>query len=160
MKKISFLLCFFVLMVSIYAANQTISLDYSNTDVELINSDEFGMNANLQIAEIQSFDVDTEMGTFANISISGYSYSKEIGAPKLPILRKIISVPLGANVQVQVFSFETSDYILADFDINYPIIPAQESVSKSTKPEDIKFVYNADVYTSNQYDSKSQICSP
>jgi len=103
MKKISFLLCFVFLMVSIYAANQTIPLTYSNTDVELISSDELGLNANMQIAEIQSFDVDTEMGTFSNISISGYSYSKEIGAPKLPILRKIISVPLGADVQVLSF---------------------------------------------------------
>ena len=154
MKKISFVLCFMFLMVSIFAANQTIPLDYSNTDVELISSDELGMNASLQISEIVSFDVDTEMGTFSNISISGYSYSKEIGAPKLPILRKIISVPLGADVQVQVFSFETSEYTLADFDIIYPIIPAQESVSKSAKPEDIKFVYNTDAYTSNQYDEK------
>ena len=152
MKKISFLLCFVFLMVSIYAANQTIPLAYSNTDVELISSDELGLNANMQIAEIQSFDVDTEMGTFSNISISGYSYSKEIGAPKLPVLRKIISVPLGADVQVQVYSFETSEFILSDFDIYYPIIPAQESVSKSAKPEDIKFVYNADAYASNQYD--------
>ncbi|NQV18847.1 MAG: T9SS type A sorting domain-containing protein [Armatimonadetes bacterium] len=152
MKKISFLLCFMFLMVSIYAANQIIPLDYSNTDVELFSSDEFGMNASFQIAEIQSFDVDTEMGNFANISISGYSYSKDIGAPKLPILRKIITVPLEADVQVQVLNFETSEFVLADFDINYSIIPAQESISKSAKPEDIQFVYNADAYTSDQYD--------
>ena len=147
-----FLTIFFSVMFLV--AEQAIDLDYANTKADLLEKSDFGMRVNYRISEINSFDVNTEKGTFSQIRIEGYSYSTEIGSPKLPVLRKIIAVPLNAEISVKMMNSEISEFSLTDFGINNKVIPAQASVSKSAKPEDLKFVLNEEVYAADRFDAK------
>ncbi|MCK4312429.1 MAG: Gingipain R, partial [Candidatus Cloacimonetes bacterium] len=151
MKKI--LLIFYVILISsmLVSINQTIDLDYTKTNTELVQSDNFGINVNFKFAEISSFDVNTKEGVFSQIAIPGYTHSTIIGEPKLPVLRKIISVPLEAEVEVTALDFEISEYSLEEFGIHYPIIPAQPPVAKSADPSKIEFMYNAEVYSVDNF---------
>jgi len=147
-----FLTIFFNVMFLV--ADHAIDLDYANTNADLLMKSDFGMSVNYRISEIKSFDVNTERGNFSQIRIEGYSYSTEIGLPKLPVLRKIIAVPLNAEVSIKMLNSEISEFSLSDFGIDDQIIPAQASVSKSAKPEDIEFILNEDVYSVNRFDEK------
>ena len=154
MKNLFLILLTIFFSVMFLVAEQAIDLDFANTKADLLEKSDFGMRVNYRISEINSFDVNTEKGTFSQIRIEGYSYSTEIGSPKLPVLRKIIAVPLNAEISVKMMNSEISEFSLTDFGINNKVIPAQASVSKSAKPEDIKFVLNEEVYAADRFDAK------
>lgn len=151
MKKINIFI-FVMFGVMLFANVQTIKLNPDRTQAVLSGNNDYGFTANFQIAEIKSFDVNTEKGVFTQINIEDHSFTNKIGSPKLPVLRKIISVPLDAEVRIDISGYEIEEYSFEDFGITFPIFPAQESVSKSADPEDIKFVYNSDAYRVNGFD--------
>jgi len=64
---------------------------------------------------------------------------KSWAPPKLPVLRKLIEIPLGATVQVNILSYETEDYSLRELGLQYPVYPDQPAALISDPPE---FVYN------------------
>lgn len=68
-----------------------------------------------------------------------YGNSFNIGNPDLPVLNRLIEVPAGATVSVNVTSYDEVLLNLANYDINKLIAPAQESVSKSADPDKIPF---------------------
>lgn len=95
--------------------------------------------------------VKTSNGNFSEISIPDYGFSLVEGDPKLPVLKKLIEIPFGANVNVNVISYSETEYTLAELGITNPIIPAQPSVSKDIKKKNNIFKYNAATYSSNKY---------
>ena len=136
------------------SANQMINLDSEKTDTIILDNNDFGFSVEYQISEIRSFDINTEKGEFSSINLEGYTHSKILGSPRIPILRKIISVPIDAEVNISITDFDSNEFLLSDYGINHPIMPAQPSLSKSANPEDIEFIYNPDAYTLNYYDEK------
>ncbi|MCK4694308.1 MAG: hypothetical protein KAT74_01025, partial [Candidatus Cloacimonetes bacterium] len=151
MKKLLLVFCISLISSILISINQTIKLDHTKTNTELIQSDNFGVAVNFKFAVISSFDVNTKEGVFSQVAIPGYTHSTIIGEPKLPVLRKIISVPLEAEIEVTALDFEISEYSLEEFGIHYPIIPAQPPVPKSIDPSEIEFIYNADAYSINNF---------
>ena len=95
------------------------------------------------VASLSYFSVKTISGIFSQITVDGYGYSLEIGDPKLPVLKKVIEVPIGSHFEIKIIKENYLEYDLSDFGINNKIIPAQPSVSKSTdNPEDLEFIIN------------------
>ncbi|MFC1887991.1 C25 family cysteine peptidase [Candidatus Cloacimonadota bacterium] len=135
-------------------SNAKIDLSRYTTSTNILENSEARLSLQYNISEINSFNMETEMGTFAHLDINGYTYTTEQGAPKLPVLRKIISVPFGAEVEVNISDFVTSEFDLSSEGILFDIIPAQPSLSKSADPEEIEFVYNADSYNVSSYDTE------
>jgi hypothetical protein len=74
-----------------------------------------------------------------------------LGNPKLPMLKKLIEVPVGANPKVKIVSYNVTEYNLSDFGILNPIIPSQPSVSKDIHAKKPEFKYNESVYSNNAY---------
>jgi len=154
MQKL-FVIC--VLLFSLSAFAGTIDLESRRTEVNLLNSDDFGMNAEFNISELNSFEVNTKQGAFFQLSIVEGTYSTRIGEPKLPIIRKLIAVPFGAEVQVEALDYNETEYLLSDFGIDHPLMPAQLPVSKSADPSKIKFEINDAVYALNNFTSQPLI---
>nr|MBC8487282.1 hypothetical protein [Bacteroidota bacterium] len=104
------------------------------------------------VASLSYFSVKTISGIFSQITVDGYGYSLEIGDPKLPVLKKVIEVPIGSHFEIKIIKENYLEYDLSDFGINNKIIPAQPSVSKSTdNPEDLEFIINQSTYQTNDY---------
>ncbi len=61
-------------------------------------SDEYGISFRFSIDNI---DIAAK-GDFSTLSIDDYGYSKRIGTPKLPVLRKFIRIPMDGNATVSV----------------------------------------------------------
>jgi len=118
----------------------------TNSAQQCANVTEDGFTATFSFSGIQANEVSTEKGVFSNITMDGTYPSGNMGEPSLPAAHQLIAVPYGAkNVTVEVKNYTTTTYRLADYGIK-AIMPQQPSVSKSQKPEDVKFVYSEKAY--------------
>jgi uncharacterized repeat protein (TIGR01451 family) len=144
MKKL--LLTSLALSLALMAWGVTIPLSRSVSDVSLSESRDDGINVHYSISDLRLTDVTTTRGQFTLLTAEGLSLTKAVGEPQLPVSRKVIAVPLNATVTPQVQSATVQDYRLSDYGITSPIFPAQPSLSKSQKPEDVPFVYNSAAY--------------
>ena len=56
-----------------------------------------------------------------------------------------IAVPFGANPSIEITSYSTTDYRLADYDMK-TLVPRQPSLRKDQRPEDVPFIMNEAAY--------------
>lgn len=102
------------------------------------------------VSDLDAFKVKTESGIFVQLSIPGYSYTEEIGEPRLPVSRKLIEIPFGASPQAEVISYTIEEYLLSDLGIQFPILPDQPPYPKSAAaPPPFEYhqaVYQQDVF--------------
>ncbi|MFO8055264.1 MAG: C25 family cysteine peptidase [Bacteroidales bacterium] len=81
---------------------------------------------------------------FFRIQAKGYYPLMKAGYPELPILRQLISVPAGANIEVDIKQAEYERIDLTDHEIAAKMFPYQPSHLKTEAPPD--FVINDEVY--------------
>jgi hypothetical protein len=131
----------------------TINLDSELSSFNLLENTNQGLSLDCSFAAFESIDVNTESGMFTDIYIPGLSSTMELGAPKLPVLSRIISVPLGATVNALARSSSTEIIDLLANGFEYPLMPAQPSLMKNQTAVDVPFEYNAAAYISSGFDS-------
>ena len=103
------------------------------------------MSSNL--SDINFMEVKTKEGYFTLLNIPGYNYNVDAGNPQLPVLKKLIEVPLDATINVNFINLTSFEINLADHGIEKYILPVQPSVSKSIDdPSDLDFIYNKERY--------------
>ena len=144
MKKIATL--FILVMSTILAIAQNGRIDLRHeTKAEITKSEFTTLRALFSYGSIESQQVPTEKGVFSELAIEGTYAAGEIGSPELPASHQLLAVPFGATPRVSVINYTVTDYKLSDYGIG-TILPHQPSVRKDQKPEDVKFVYNAESY--------------
>ncbi|MFW5705849.1 MAG: C25 family cysteine peptidase, partial [Bacteroidota bacterium] len=129
-----------------WANAQTLQLNDGTTKIKITENTYSDLSLKNTVSTIKAFTVKSDEGNFSQLRIDGYGYSNNIGEPKLPVIKKLIEVPLNADFEVNITYQSYKDYNLADFGIADPVFPAQPSLSKSDNPEDVPFEYNKDVY--------------
>ena len=144
MKKLSLLIVLAMSTLFVLVQNGRIELR-STSSAEITHSDFNSLRATFSYGSIESMEVATARGTFSEIAIEGTYVSGEIGTPELPATHELLAVPFGANPTINVISYSTTDYRLADYGIG-TILPHQPSLRKDQNPEDVEFVYNAAAY--------------
>ncbi len=97
------------------------------------------------------FNVKTDDGTFTELVMPGGYSVGEFGTPKLPARKKLIEVPFGAEVEVEVLSYTTKEYDLSEFGVKFPIMPVQPSLRKDQDPADVHFELKSKHYTRTSY---------
>ncbi|HPT71418.1 MAG TPA: C25 family cysteine peptidase, partial [Candidatus Cloacimonadota bacterium] len=150
MKKLMLIAMLLVAMSFIWAA-QSIPVSTSGTGLTLTNNTSNGFNIHYTVGSLQTLEVNTSLGVFDELSINDYASTNQVGLPKLPLLRKLISVPVGAQVHVEILDKTEKTVSLSDYQIQYPLMPFQPSLSKSQRPEDVPFAYNAASYSVDRY---------
>ena len=96
------------------------------------------------------FEVKTKMGAFARLCVEGYSNTEETGAPMLPVLRKLIEVPVDASTEVHILSITYEEHTLTELGIAMPVMPAQPPVAKNGG-QISPFEYNAAIYHTDNF---------
>ncbi len=146
-----------ICILGTFQANaQSIQLNNQETQLSISENTYSLLSLENTVSKIRAFKVKSVEGDFSQIKIKGYGYSMDIGKPKLPVIKKLIEVPLGASFEILVTNQSYQEYYLADFGINDPIIPAQPSVSKNIDdPAQIPFeidqiTYATDVLMGNK----------
>ena len=120
----------------------------TNSAQQCANVTKDGFTATFSFSGIEATDMNTEKGVFSNITMDGTYPSGNVGEPSLPAAHQLVAVPYGAKIaSLEVKSYTRTTYRLADYGIK-TIAPQQPSVSKSQKPEDVKFAYSEKAYAS------------
>jgi hypothetical protein len=125
-------------------------LNNSSTSFSIEHSTFNGLTIHNSFTSFNSQNIETEEGYFTEISADKYSYMQEPGFPKLPVIRKLISIPIGSTIEIRVVASEIMEFKLSDLGITNQLIPAQPPVAKSSKSKP-EFVINRKVYNENKY---------
>ena len=121
-------------MKKIFAAFLCILFGFFQTNaqnyrVETSNPQELTMH--VTVGTITANDITTEIGTFSRITADGYSSTNEVGKPELPMMVKMIEIPVCDNALVTATPGRVKTYPASVFGINHPIFPAQPAHFKS-----------------------------
>ncbi|MBD3168434.1 MAG: T9SS type A sorting domain-containing protein [candidate division Zixibacteria bacterium] len=130
-------------------AAQTVNFGASS-GIELTDQDQTGVTMEMNIGAVDFFPIDTKQGTFTLMTIKGFTRSHNVGEPNLPMINKLLSIPFGSELSVEVISSETEEISLSDLGFDNPIMPTQPSLSKSEDPEFVEFEYNEPIYERNE----------
>lgn len=110
------------------------------------------------LAELEFNSVKTREGYFTMLTANAYGHSMNFGEPMLPVLKRLIEIPVNATFEVQILSMAYTEISLADYGIFDFIIPAQPPLSKSIdNPEDVEFVFNQAFYAVNSYTQSNPV---
>jgi hypothetical protein len=131
---------------SVFAGNIKVNENVS-TKVTLKENTYNALQISNTLSEISFHTVKTNEGDFILYNIPKYSYTILEGEPKLPVLKKLIEVPLDATFDYELITKEFKEIDLADYGISNLMMPAQPPLSKSIdNPEDLDFVFNEALY--------------
>ena len=88
-------------------------------------------------------------GSFTRISMQDFGISNNPGAPQLPVLAKLLQIPVCDSVAATIVDAKYTDYAASDLGVMHPLYPAQPSVSKSSqKPP---FAYTQSIYATDAF---------
>ncbi len=87
--------------------------------------------------------------TFTRLSGEGYGYSTTIGQPELPVLRREVEIPFGAQVSLELVSAQYRDVSLPELGLRtiYPLQPSQIKLAGA----DVPFTLDTAAYTQDGY---------
>ncbi len=155
MKRTILLPLFIILIAGIIPAMAgEIRFNTGKTESRVTESDYFRLKITNQIDAINYFDVATSQGVFSQIGINGYTGTDAIANPQLPVMRKLIEIPFGADVELQVISSSYTDYSLGNLGIS-EILPCQPPVIKSSDKLP-PFVFDPVIYQKNIFYPSTQ----
>lgn len=100
---------------------------------------------------IEAFDVKAQTASYLQLRAEGYGYSTQVGAPMLPVLKKLIEIPLGCDISIEIIKSEYQDVNLSDYGIDAQIIPVQPPVSKSDDPQLAPLTRNDFAYSIDRF---------
>ena len=148
-------LFFLVLMVSMttLAADgpRKITLNASKTEFVVKATEGNSFRFRNQLSTIQLMEVNSKSGEFVKLACEGYVSTKDFGSPELPLLSKLVEIPIGSEIAIEVISYTEEIINLGELGINKLVFPAQPSLSKSEQPEDVPFHFSASLYEQNKY---------
>ncbi len=133
------------------AQSRQITLTEAANQAQVYNNSDLGFEVRFQIGELKLREVQTKAGLFDELYIEGWSTSNDIGDPQLPMLRQLIAVPVGADVRYSVLSQSGRQLDAGDSQLRHRLLPAQESVSKSTDPATLPFILNDAAYAKDSF---------
>ena len=154
MKKNNLIAIALLLLTTVFQVNATNSLIHvssKETKTTVTSSNHNALNLNFHFGDIGYFDVKTPKGIFTELHMSGAYGTTRIGEPLLPAQKKLIAIPMGAEVEVTVTSYTETTINLSNKGIKNKLMPLQYDASKSTAPADIPFQYNSDAYSLNRF---------
>ncbi|MBD3234634.1 MAG: T9SS type A sorting domain-containing protein [candidate division Zixibacteria bacterium] len=133
-------------------ASNNVNLAKVENRIEVISSDYTKTGIKLLTGNFDWQEISVGGTKYAQINIDNYGFTNEIGKPELPLIRKMVQIPMGAEVSIEVVSVNKVTYNLTELGIDLPIYPAQKSVSKansSSNPDD--FIIDTELYATDGF---------
>ncbi|KAA3631744.1 MAG: gingipain R, partial [Calditrichaeota bacterium] len=146
---LTFLICLIISGKSL--SNQMYQFSNLQNQLQILEENEEGLTLQLQIGDIRFAEVSTQQGNFNLIAIEGFARSQKISEPSLPVLNKMIAVPIDASVNYQIIASSYAEIDMESLGIRQLVMPTQVSVSKSDDPFSIPFEMNQSIYEQSSY---------
>ncbi|MCF8297735.1 MAG: T9SS type A sorting domain-containing protein [Saprospiraceae bacterium] len=144
------------MVFSLNTYSQNIKLNTSEASFTINNSSYTELNISTSFTEIRLADVVINEKLFHSIEIEGYGSSFDVGKPQLPIMHRLIEIPLDANISIEIVSYNLAEYKLSDYNINTKIFPAQPPIPKIENYKS-EFKLNQTIYSTNGFYSQELV---
>ena len=125
--------------------------------VQMVSSTSTGFNLEYTFGEIQVDRVYANSENYSRLSVPGLTKPYDIGNPDLPVLSKLIEVPLHGKITFEVLNSKHKIVDLAAEGYADAILPSQPSLFKSQKSTEVPFVLNKATYSKNNYYAQNLI---
>jgi hypothetical protein len=139
------------------AADRQVNLSSSGNHARLLNNSDLGFDVQFRVGDLKIIEVQTKKGTFDELSIDGWGFSNDVGEPKLPMLRRTIAVPLGAEVRFYLNSQSTRELDSKASKLQNRVIPAQEPISRAADPATLPFEVNERLYSLDEFNNRDWV---
>ncbi len=116
-----------------------------SVEVKAKSSTPSGLELSIAVPGVEITTESTEKGDFAVLKLDDYGYTTEIGKPALPAITKLIEVPIGAIVKVDITNKKEGRMF-----VTARVKPVQPSIPKVPNPE-VKFEIDEDFYATNTF---------
>ncbi len=116
-----------------------------SVEVKAKSATSTGLELSVVVPGVEVSTESTEKGDFAVLKLGDYGYTTEIGKPALPAITKLIEVPIGADVKVDIIDRKEGSMFLTA-----RVKPLQPSIPKIPNPE-VKFEFDEDFYATNAF---------
>ena len=131
---------------------------YAQTSyVQMVSSTSTGFNLEYTSGEIQVDRVYANSENYSSLSVPGLTKPYDIGNPDLPVLSKLIEVPLHGEISYQVLNLKQKIVDLDAEGFADAILPSQPSLFKNQKSTEVPFVLNEATYSKNNYYAQNLI---
>ena len=138
-------------MLSNSAAQTEIKLNASGRNFAILEQSPYKLKIKASFDKIKTIPVATLKGDFIELVVDGLSKIYDIGKPQLPVLGKLIEIPQGADVRVNIIGYKEELINLNNLGMSNKIMPAQPSVSKSADENEIPFYYDKAAYKTRAF---------
>lgn len=120
--------------------NQTRIISNTYTQLEVSNI----------VSSVEFSKVKTNGGDFIVVQIEDYGVTQRVGEPSLPVLGKLVEIPLNAVIEIEILSSQYKDVQLEDFGLFQKVFPTQPPRAKSdATPND--FFIRHDIYQLDEF---------
>lgn len=135
-----------ILLVTLFLFN--LSGQQANYQIAKNNFEEVEISFSIPPPLIKEIDFKGE--TFSTIELDGYIKSSDVGNPQLPVLGKLIEIPLCDDLTIEITPGAYDIYDAEELGIRHDLYPAQPSYIKSyTGP--IELVKNEETYRTDAF---------
>ena len=136
--------------VTAIAEPTLIALDAAETRLELLSQDDFSLHFKLDLSTLTAETVSTPAGEFTRLLIPGGHSSQAEGAPLLPMVNRLVEIPYGAAVSIEILATQSREIDLGALGFHAPLIPMQPSLPKNVSPSAWPFVQDAEAYRADR----------
>ncbi|MDY6347481.1 MAG: C25 family peptidase propeptide domain-containing protein, partial [Bacteroidales bacterium] len=118
-------------------------------ECRVVERNDDGLTLVFESGEISSKTVKTDGRLFSELLMEGFGSSSVKGAPRLPVMSKMVPAPVCSGVSVSVVDSEFAEYDCAALGLDFDLLPSQGSVPKSSpRPA---FYINDSIYHIDSY---------
>jgi hypothetical protein len=103
-------------------------------DLDLVQADGQVIELRADLPGCNGEPVKVEGQVYTRLYGEGYGFAAAVGLPNLPVLRRDVEIPFGAEVSLKLVSADFADYDLADLGLA-PIYPVQPPLVKLAQAE-------------------------
>jgi len=135
----------------ILSSSQTITTGEILNGIEVIEKSDFNLRLSVEIADLKLNQVNTSEGDFVQVIIDGFARSHRVGAPTLPVINRLFSIPFDCELSATIEDYSIEEISLSACGLTDPVIPAQPPLFKSQNPDQIPFEFDKDQYTTDRY---------
>ncbi|MFA7543556.1 MAG: C25 family cysteine peptidase, partial [Candidatus Cloacimonadaceae bacterium] len=119
--------------------------------VRLSNNDDYGFSLDISVNSYTLNELQTKGGLYEQILLEGFAPSNRIGEATLPMLSRIVAVPIGAAIKFRITNQEEIQIAAKDSGLRRQILPTQPPVSKSADYASLVFEKDHSFYARDAF---------
>ncbi len=131
-------------------AQRVVINDANNTALTIVSQDVYHLEMKNTISEFDYATVNTKEGLFTSFYTHVNSFSGKVGEPRIPVIRKLIEVPQGAELKINDITYSEEEINLGEMGVVYPAFPVQLPVEKGSAAAP-PFQFNEKAYKENRF---------